>query len=205
MGRTDMNLWVGSGLIVTTAALLYIFVEQKPADVYDMPPAQAYSLLANVTYEPLNEGARAAGIERATKGNGSDKVTWITQGSHVYRECTLQLGPFEDDAARTKVTVQCGGGGAGEGAAAGMAHNLHRNNVIERIDATLTGRPYDLGRAGATASRWPGDGVDGSFRTAAKTAIEMDREVREMQASSSQAQTRSAVDSDTAMEAFYAE
>jgi hypothetical protein len=62
-----------------------------------------------------------------------------------------------------------------------MVHNMARNQNIERIDAALTGREYDKDRAGSTSSRWPGDGVDGSYATAVKKAHEMDAEVRKMQ------------------------
>jgi hypothetical protein len=177
-----MKLLAIGGFGALAAGLLYVFVDQKPADVYDMPVSQAYSLLANVKYDPLTDSGAAGGIRRTTSGNGSDKVTWTTTGSHVNRSCELKLAPFEGDAERTHVTVKCAGGGAGEGAAAGMAHNLHRNNIIERVDATLTGRPYDQQRAGSTASRWPGDGVDGSLGKAMGDALEMDRQMKEMKA-----------------------
>jgi hypothetical protein len=176
-----MKLLAVGGFAAVGAVLLYMFVEQKPADVYDMPVNQAYGLLADVKYEPLSEGAIAAEIERTTVGNGSDKVTWATRGSHVGRSCDLLLAPFEGDANRTHVTVKCAGGGAGEGAAAGIAHNMHRNRVIERVDATLTGRPFDGNRVGATSSRWPDDGVDGSLGKAMGDALEMERDMHQLQ------------------------
>ena len=62
-----------------------------------------------------------------------------------------------------------------------MVHNMLRNEYIERVDATLTGRPYDKQLAmGATAARWPGDGVDGSMTTAVATAIKMDADMHKL-------------------------
>ena len=65
------------------------------------------------------------------------------------------------------------------GAAAGMVHNMMRNAYIERVDATLTGRPFDKQLAvGSTASGWPDDGIDGSLATAQVKALKMDAEMR---------------------------
>jgi hypothetical protein len=180
-GLVAMNIWAGTGFVALAGGLIYYFVDQKPADVYDMPVGQAYSLLYNVKYEPLTEGQVAAEIERSTSGNGTDTVTWETRGSHTRRSCDLKLVPFEGDAERTHVTVTCAGGGAGEGAAAGIVHNMHRNGVIERVDATLTGRPFNSQQIGETSSRWPSDGVDGSLGGAINEAVEMDRDMRKMQ------------------------
>ena len=181
-----MNWLAGTGFIGLAAGLLYIFVDQKPADVYDMPVQNAYALLVNPDFGDLSDGAKALNTQRSAVGNGRDKVTWRTSGSHSRRECALQLAPFEGDASRTHITVTCQGGGAGEGAAAGMAHNMHRNRVIERVDATLTGRPFDPQRVGSTASRWPGDGVDGSYAGAVNSAMQMDMEMKKMEAEASQ-------------------
>ncbi|MWV28297.1 hypothetical protein [Aurantiacibacter rhizosphaerae] len=193
-----MNILAGAGFAAVAAGLLYVFVDQKPADVYDMPVDQAYGLLTSVDF-----GESKGDVMRTSTGNGSNKVTWRTRGSHVGRACDLALAPFEGDAARTHVTVTCQGGGAGEGAAAGMAHNMHRDNVIERLDARLTGRAFDSARVGSTASRWPSDGVDGSYGTAVSKAIEMDREVREMQAESRKPRSAEEIQ-DAQMDAFYA-
>ncbi|MEL6877093.1 MAG: hypothetical protein AAGL68_03225, partial [Pseudomonadota bacterium] len=111
-------------------------------------------------------------------------IVWSNRGAHSSRTCEIKLSPFEDDAAQTHVAIDCKGGSMADGAAAGMTHRLHRESQIERIDSTLTGRPFDRTRAGSTSARWPGDGVDGSYGTAVKTAIKMDHEMREMQAQS---------------------
>lgn len=176
-----MNLLAGGALVAVGAGLFYFLVEQKPADVYDMPVSDAYSLLTKVDFGKRTEGEQAAQISYSSRGNGRDKVFWGISGSHTRRQCDIQLTPFEGDAARTHVAIACQGGGAGEGAAAGIAHNMVRNRMIERIDATLTGREYDVTRVGASSSRWPGDGVDGSLGTAAGKALEMNAEMNKMQ------------------------
>lgn len=193
-----MNMFTGAGLAALAACLLYIFVDQKPADVYDLPVDRTYALLTNVDF-----GEASDRVTRTSVGNGSDKVTWRTRGSHVSRSCMLDLAPFEGDAARTHITVTCDGGAAGDGAASGITHNLHRNNVIERVDATLTGRPFDQDMAGATSSRWPSDGVEGGYANAVGRATEMDREVREVQAEASRQPSAQEI-RDVQMDAFYA-
>ena len=198
-----MKWFVGIVLLAATAGLLFVLVERKPADVYDLPVDRTYELLVNVDFGELSEGQRAVELQRTSVGNGFDSVTWRTRASHVSRSCDLKLAPFDGDAARTHITVTCNGGGAGEGAAAGMAHNIYRDSVIERIDATLTGRPFDSARAVSTSSRWPSDGVDGSYGTAVATALEMDREVREMQAEASRPRSPEEIHAEK-MDAFYA-
>ncbi len=176
-----MNLLPLAGFGAVGAVLLYVFVDQKPADVYEMPVSNAYGLLSTATLTEDGKGPYGR-LDTSVAGNGSNQIYWSGSGAHASRKCTLQLQPFEGDAARTHVTVDCKGGSMSDGAAAGMAHNMHRNQVIELVDATLTGRAYDPSNVGEIASRWPGDGVDGSLGTAMGNAIEMDREMRSMQA-----------------------
>ena len=181
LSGVSMKVFAFGGFAALAGVLLFVFVEQKPADVYDMPVKDAYLKLSRVDFGELTRGQKAAGIEYSVSGNGKNTVYWTTQGSHVRQKCDLMLAPLPDDAGKTHVTVHCAGGSASAGAAAGMLHNSMRNTVIERVDATLTGRPFDKSRAGETASRWPGDGVDGSYGTAVNTALKMDAEVRKMQ------------------------
>ena len=179
-----MKLLAVGGFAALAAGLLYVFVEQKPGDVYDMPVAEAYGRLSTVT---LTEDGKGPYGRLATNvaGNGSNQVTWSGSGAHASRRCALALKPFEGDAERTHVTVDCKGGGSpSDGAASGMAHNMHRNKVIELVDATLTGRAYDAAKVASTSSRWPGDGVDGSLGTAMRQSLEMDRDRAAMQADS---------------------
>jgi hypothetical protein len=75
--------------------------------------------------------------------------------------------------------VSCRGGGASDGAAAGLVVKMIRNRVIELVDATLKDRPFDPKKAdGATADFWPKDVIDhGNLATAAAKALEMDRQM----------------------------
>lgn len=156
------------------AIVSYFYYHRQPADVYAMPLATAYEKLNTFEFEPWSEGAKVLHMTRDISGNGVDKVTWSEHGDMSAYKCDLQLAPYVKDAAKTHVTVTCEGGGAGDGAAAGMTHNLHRNRVIEHVDAALAGHPFRPERANATASAWPGDGVDGSLITAERKALEMD-------------------------------
>lgn len=176
-----MKLLFGGVLVAVTAGLLYVFVDQKPADVFDMPVNAAYAKLQQVDFGPLSEGQKVLHTVNKVSGNGSNQLTWTQTGDMARFSCKIDLAPLPENAARTHVQVTCEGGGAGDGAAAGMVHNMHRNSVIERIDATLTDRAYDPARIGSTASRWPGDGVDGSLATAQKEALTMSQDFARME------------------------
>ncbi len=169
------------GAVLAAAVLLFFFVKRQPADVYTMPVAEAYEKLVSIQFEPMSEGQKVLHTERSITGDGPGKLVWSEHGDMAALRCELTLAPLPNDAKQTHVTVTCEGGGAGEGAAAGMAHNMERDRVIEHVDAALTGRPFDPKRAGATASRWPGDGVDGSLATATNKAMKMDAEAHAMQ------------------------
>nr|WP_137678142.1 hypothetical protein [Parerythrobacter lutipelagi] len=177
-----MNIFAGTGLVAVAGGLLYVFAQPSAPDVYNMPVGTAYTQLANVDFGELTDGQKAAKIQYSARGNGKDKVFWTTRGSHVRVECELSLQPAPEAADSTHVTVTCNGGSASDGAASGIAHNMHRNTVIERLDAALTGRPFDRERAGQTAYRWPGDGVEGGYANAVGKAIEMDHEMRQQKA-----------------------
>jgi hypothetical protein len=176
-----VNLPVTCVFVGGTVAALYFFVSPRPADVYPIPMSEAYTKLVHVDFGEMSEGEKVLDTTKTAKGNGKNKVTWIRKGDMSYQECALELAPLSDDAAQTHITVTCQGGGAGDGAAAGMVHNLMRDRVIERVDATLSNRPYDKDRASATASRWPSDGVDGSLATAQAEALRMDSEMHKFQ------------------------
>ena len=180
-----MRLLAVGGFLAAAAGAVYFFGGQQPGDVYNMPVSEAYAKLTSVNFGQLGEGEKVLNTVKTATGNGKNKVVWAQQGDMAAFSCDLALAPLPDDAAKTHVTVTCEGGGAGDGAAAGMVHNMHRNAVIERVDATLTDRPFDRAKVGTTASRWPGDGVDGSLGTAMGGALKMDadmhRELRQME------------------------
>ena len=174
-----MKIIAGTALLALAGGAVYFFASPKPADVYPMPMQEAYARLMAVDFGDMSEGEKALDTTKTARGNGVSKVTWVHHGDMAHYECDMDLHPWSEDAAQTHVTVTCKGGGAGDGAAAGMAHNMFRNGIIERVDATLTGRPYDKQLAmGATAYRWPGDGVDGSLGKATGDALKMDAAMR---------------------------
>lgn len=183
-----MNGLVAGGFVVFAAGVIYVFGGgQRPADVYAMPVSDAYAKLTAVDFGSLSKGEAALDTTKTATGNGSDKVTWTQAGDMARFECAIDLKALPEDRDQTHVTVTCKGGGAGEGAAAGLVHNMRRKAVIERIDATLTGRAYDPKRArGSTAARWPGDGVEGNYVQMAGDALKMEadikRDIREMEA-----------------------
>ena len=183
--------------VALAAVVLYFFVRQQPADVYSMPVAEAYQKLSAIQFEPMSEGQKVLHTERSITGDGPGKLIWSEHGDMAALQCELKLAPLPKDAKQTHITVTCEGGGAGDGAAAGIVHNMQRSRVIEHIDAALTGRPFDPKKAGATASRWPGDGVDGSLATAAGKAIQMDAEAHKMQQEAEAAQEQARAQAQT--------
>ena len=175
-----MNIMYGVIAVVGVGGVALMFANRQPADVYAMPVNEVYARLANVDFGSLGEGERTLNTVKTARGNGTNMVTWTERGDMAGFECQLGMRPWEEDTNNTLVSVTCAGGGAGDGAAAGMVHNMHRNEVIERIDATLTGRQFSPERAGAAAEGWPGDGVDGSLGAATDRAFEMQNEMQQM-------------------------
>lgn len=170
---------ISKRLIGCTAALVggsvLLSACSKP-DVYALSLSEAYKRLDAAQIEPSGSGVFGR-LETTVSGNSADEITWSAGGSMSGHACTMQLKKVDD--SHTHVTVDCKGGSASSGAAAGMEHALIRNRVIEMVDATLTGRTFDPARAGGiTAARWPGDGVDGSYAGAVSAAIKMDSDMR---------------------------
>lgn len=175
-----MNMFALVGLAGVTAGLLYVFVEQKPADVYDMPVSEVYAKLIKTDLgEAESEPSMKLNVSRT--GNGKDNLTWQRSGPHFSQTCNIKLTPIAEDAERTHVAIKCKTASGPAGAGIGMLHKISRNANIERIDAALTGREYNKDHAASTASRWPDDGVDGSYGAAVQKAHEMDAEMRETQ------------------------
>jgi hypothetical protein len=168
-----MNYRLGS-ILVLAAALAGC----GNGNVYDLPVADVYARLANHRPEPSNTSPFGRLATNVT-GSGGRNIVWSASGTFASRRCTATLTPV--DAGSTRVDLSCSGGGASEGAAAGLATNQTRKAVIEMIDARLTGREYDPGRAaGSTAAFWPDDVIDhGNLGTATQTALEMDRQMRQ--------------------------
>lgn len=167
---------MGPARIIAVAALAATVSACAAPDEYPMSRQHAYEKLVAAKIVPGGNGPFFR-LETDIRGNGLSEVTYDASGSMARHVCTMRLAALAED--RTKVAVTCEGGGAGDGAAGGMVHNMIRNRVIELVDATLKGRPFDPELAGgSTAYRWPDDGVDGSFVGAAAQAVKMDADMR---------------------------
>ena len=105
-----MKLLVGGGFVAVAAVLLYVFVEQKPADVFDMPVKDAYAKLTQVDFGPLSEGQKVLNTVNRISGNGQNRVTWTQQGDMARFECAIDLAPLPRQAAipgvREQVTLR---------------------------------------------------------------------------------------------------
>lgn len=179
-----------AGLILG-AVLASLLAGCAEPDEYPLSRKQAYDKLLSARIEPSGDGPFFR-LRTTITGNGGSEVTYDALGDMAHRICHMHLTELEPEL--TKVKVTCEGGGAGEGAAAGMAHNMVRNRVIELVDATLKGRPFNPDLAGgSTAYRWPSDGVDGSFAGAASQALKQDMEMRRNMAEAERAATETEV------------
>jgi hypothetical protein len=172
-----MKIFMFAGCAAILAGGIYFQGGPAEANVYGLPLKDTYAKL-RASEVPQSEGARAAGVTVTLSGNPGKYVMWSTRGSHVGYDCKAHLIPV--DAQSTRIIPVCEGGGAGEGAAAGMAMKMRVNAFIERIDATMTDRPYDKERAiGSTAARWPKQEISNSdIFSAQAEALKMHAEVQ---------------------------
>jgi hypothetical protein len=138
------------------------------ANVYDLSPAQAYARLIL-----LKEGTPAVvevkGVRKSISGTPGQSVTWVTDYSHSYYECTAYLTP--EGSTQTSVNVGCSdrnapaklavakaitaAGAAKAGLPSAGSLDGVRNRYIELVDSALDGRPFDNGRAGSQVMGWP--------------------------------------------------
>ena len=183
-----MNAGMGAGIafLATAAGAVFMFVKPQPADVYDMTVKTAYDRLTHADFGPHH------GDPMTASGNGYNVVTWGQNGNFNSFTCKMHLDPLPNNKDKTKVSLDCFGASPAAGGADGMLHVMMRNEYIERIDATLKGRPFNKELAqGATAARWPGDGVDGSIGTAVNKAIQMQGDMAKLQREAEQAAIQS--------------
>ena len=159
----------------------YAWFGRGEANVYAMAPAEVYKILRSAPVKPGGQGVFGR-LDTLVSGNGDSVVYWNASGSHAAIHCEATIGP--EGADKSRLTAFCGGGGAGDGAAAGMVSAMHRKALIEHIDATLDKRAYDAHLAqGSTASGWPSDArqADGSYGTAVAGALKMERDIKQME------------------------
>ena len=159
----------------------YAWFGRGDANVYAITPADVYQALRSAPVEKGNGGV-FGNLDTSVSGNGDSVITWNASGSHASRRCEATIAPEGTDQSR--LTAFCDGGGAGDGAAAGMVSGMNRKALIEHIDATLDKRPYDARMAqGSTASGWPSDArqADGSYGPAVGDALKMERDLKQME------------------------
>jgi hypothetical protein len=164
------------------AILAYAWFGRSEANVYAMPPAEAYRKLASSHIQA--DGKTAFGpLDYSTSGNGDSKVYWNgSGGTFASSHCEAEITP--EGSNKSRIMAYCNGGSLSDGAAAGMVSGMQRKALIEHIDATLTGRPFDVQNAhGETAARWPSDArqPDGSYGTAVAGALQMERDIHQME------------------------
>ena len=158
----------------------YAWFGRGEANVYAMTSTQVYAALRAA---PLEQGSGTpfGNLDTSVSGNGENVVSWNASGSHAAIHCEANITP--EGADKSRLTAFCGGGGASDGAAAGMVSAMNRKALIEHIDAALDKRPYDVRLAqGSTAAGWPSDArqADGSLGTAMGDALKMDRDMQKM-------------------------
>jgi hypothetical protein len=166
------------GMLLTPfAALLLTGCGQ--GNLYPMPVEQAYALLRAAPVPPGGHGVFGR-LVTSVSGDGSSTIYWnATGGTFATATCQANIAPEGPDKSR--ITAFCGGSSASDGAAGGMVQGMHRRAIIEHIDATLRGRPYDPRLAqGATAGGWPDDTrqADASYATAVGGALKMERDIK---------------------------
>jgi hypothetical protein len=158
--------------IVPAVSLLAAACDFK-GNLYPMTPQQAYDKLVSAPIERSGKGPFGT-MDISAGGDGSSTVRW---GNGFVTMCEANITPEGTDKSR--IMAYCGAGG--EGAAAGMTQGLYRKAIIEHIDSTLRGRPYDRKLAyGTTAGLWPDDPrqANGSIGVAAGEALKMERDMR---------------------------
>ena len=173
-----MKLIVVAGAVAILGGGMWLKNPFGAPNVYPLSPDIVYQRLMAVREKPSVSQDHGPSTVTAS-GEPGRKVDWaFSSGS----DCTVFIAP--EGAGKSRLDVSCGGGSASDGAAASMVTGYRRNEVIELVDATLNGRPYDIhGAKGATAARWPADRVHhDSFVEASGAAIKMDAEMRQQQA-----------------------
>ncbi len=166
--------------VPVVGVLTYAWYSRAEANVYPMTADQAYAKLTTTQIEPSGQGPFGR-LDTSVSGDGTSVVRWAATGAHASINCEANITP--EGSSQSRITAHCGGSSPSSGAASGMLMAMNRKALIEHIDSTLRGRPYDFKLAqGATASQWPDDPrqPDGSFGTAAAQALEMERDTKKM-------------------------
>lgn len=159
----------------------YAWMSAGDPNVYPMSQAEAYAKLTSARI-PANNGSILGSHPYAVSGDGVSTVNWNASGTSSSTHCEADI--TAEGASKSRITAFCSGGGASDGAAAGMLSGMQRKALIEHIDSTLKGRAFDARMAnGETAARWPSDArqPDGSYGTMVAGALKMDHDMHQMQ------------------------
>lgn len=165
---------------VAAAVLGFAWFSRSEANVYPMTVADTYARLTSAKVEASGKGP-LGNREISISGNGSSTIYWKAGGTFSTTRCQADLTP--EGSSKTRITAYCDGGDISGGAANGMLQGMMRKRMIEHIDSTLDGRPYDQQKAmGASATGWPDDvrQPNGSFGAAVNEAVKMDRDMKKM-------------------------
>ncbi len=131
--------------VLSMAALLCLAALQAcsaaaPANIYAATPATIFAILDQMDIPAGPQGP--LGTLDITKAAVEPKsISWTGSSAHATITCTATLVPL--DPARTQVDVACDGGEAGADGAAAKASDLARIAMIEQVDSTLRGRPFN--------------------------------------------------------------
>jgi len=158
----------------------YAWMGSGDPNVYGMSQAEAYQKLRAAPVAK-GKGSPFGNLETSVSGDGDKKVYWNASGTFSSNHCEAEVTP---EGSKSRITAFCNGGGASDGAAAGMVSGMERRALIEHIDATLKGRAFDPRKAnGETAARWPSDArqPDGSYGTMVGDALKMEHDIRKME------------------------
>ena len=160
----------------------YAWMSSGDPNVYPMAQADVYAKLTSAKI-PADGHSAFGTLSYHASGNGDSKVFWNgSGGTFATSHCEAEITP--EGASKSRINAFCSGGGAGEGAAAGMVSGMQRRALIEHIDSTLKGRAFDRRMAqGETAARWPSDArqPDGSYGTMVGDALKMEHDIHKME------------------------
>ena len=132
----------------------YAWMSGGDANVYPLSQAEVYAKLREAPVQKGNSGM-FGNLDSSVSGNGESKIYWNASGTFASNHCEAEITP--EGATKSRIMAFCEGGGASDGAAAGMLMGMHRRALIEHIDAALNGRAFDNYKAkGATAAAYIG-------------------------------------------------
>ena len=146
-------------VIVLPALVLAGCGLRSDANVYAVNPVEASKMLNR-----SDLAVTAFGHSRSSSfATSSGTIVWRSL-SRDKIDCEIALAPSGESAVT--ISVDCGSGPDQTRTLDSITANQTRQDAIEMIDATLTGRAFDRKKKGETAYRWPENKGDLSARKA---------------------------------------